>query len=127
MVPQSPFDYELYALTPGAILRLRQSAGSQPSNFPLTLSASACVQPGNATQPANGLIQFEVNVELWSDGATRRWMALPDAAHIHVGNDGDLEFPIGTVLVKEFSLGREAHRDALDGASRRRTVGRLFL
>ncbi len=102
---ESSFDRELYALSPGAILRLVQSAGSEPNNFPTMLSSSACVQGGNATEPATGLIPYSVNVELWSDGATkRRWMGVPNDAEVHINSDGDFGFPAGTVLVKEFSL-----------------------
>ena len=32
-------------------------------------------------------------------------MALPDGGQIHVNDDGDWDLPIGTVLMKEFSLG----------------------
>jgi len=47
-----------------------------------------------------------VNVELWSDGAAKdRWMGLPDGTTIEVLPDGDWSFPVGTVLMKDFSVG----------------------
>jgi uncharacterized repeat protein (TIGR03806 family) len=63
------------------------------------------VDPSDPKQPAPGLIAYGVSAPLWSDNADkRRWMALPDNTRITVGNDGDFDFPNGTVLVKEFSL-----------------------
>jgi uncharacterized repeat protein (TIGR03806 family) len=62
--------------------------------------------PGDATRPAPGLIPYAPNAPFWSDGAAKeRFLALPNGATIRAGADGDLEFPVGTVLVKNFSLG----------------------
>ena len=71
-----------------------------------TLSATGCFDAATHT-PAPGLIPYEVNAELWSDGASkRRWMALPDGGKISVGPapGADWDFPNGTVLVKEFAM-----------------------
>ena len=47
-----------------------------------------------------------MNAPLWSDGASkRRWMALPAGGKITVAADGDFQFPGGSTLVKEFSVG----------------------
>ncbi|MEL7447998.1 MAG: PQQ-dependent sugar dehydrogenase, partial [Pseudomonadota bacterium] len=81
--------------------------GTQPrrSGFPALLSETGCVDPGDVTQPAAGLIPYDVNAALWSDGADkRRWLAIPDGTTIDLDADGDFDFPIGTVLVKEFSF-----------------------
>ena len=104
---QSPFTNELYVLSPGAIKRIIPGAGGggQPSNFPETLSESGCVANGDATQPASGLIPYDVNVPLWSDGAEKnRWMAVPDGTYINIDSEGDFDYPNGTVLVKDFRL-----------------------
>src|SRR5207249_1359813 len=70
------------------------------------LSETGCVLASDATKPSSGIIPFAVNAELWSDGAAKqRWLALPNGTHISVGADGDFAFPIGTVLMKQFSLG----------------------
>ncbi|HEY8078098.1 MAG TPA: PQQ-dependent sugar dehydrogenase [Labilithrix sp.] len=77
-----------------------------PDTFPDKLSKTGCVDPANPRNPASGLVPYTVNAALWSDGADkRRWMALPDGATIAVQGDGDFDFPIGTVMMKEFSLG----------------------
>jgi uncharacterized repeat protein (TIGR03806 family) len=98
-------DGELYLLDiwRGTIWRLAAGA-TGPADLPGLLSSTGCFGPGG--EPASGLIPYEINVPFWSDGADkRRWMALPDGATIGVTGDGDLDFPIGSVLVKEFGLG----------------------
>ena len=73
---------------------------------PAKLSLTGCFDKANPTLPAPGLIPYEVNSPLWSDGATkRRWMALPNDSKIDFGDDGHFNFPKGSVLVKEFALG----------------------
>jgi uncharacterized repeat protein (TIGR03806 family) len=74
--------------------------------LPARLSDTGCFDPSDPTRPLAGLIPYEVNAPLWSDGATKqRWIALPDGARIHVNADGDLDLPPGTVTIKTFSLG----------------------
>ena len=72
------------------------------------LSQSGCFDTLDASVPAPGLVPYEVNAELWSDGAEkRRWIALPDGEGIDIDADGDFLFPDGTVLAKEFSVDDE--------------------
>jgi uncharacterized repeat protein (TIGR03806 family) len=74
--------------------------------FPQTLSETGCVDPDDPREPAAGLIYYEVNAPLWSDGAEKsRYLALPDDGSISIGDDGDWDFPNGTVLMKTFNLG----------------------
>jgi uncharacterized repeat protein (TIGR03806 family) len=50
-------------------------------------------------------VPYGVNAELWSDGAAKeRLLAVPDGKTIQVGADGDFDLPVGTVLLKTFSL-----------------------
>jgi uncharacterized repeat protein (TIGR03806 family) len=77
--------------------------GSNP--FPNLLSETGCFDPADPTQPDSGLIPYDVNTRLWSDGAEKdRWLALPDGTTIGLMPDGDFDFPIGTVLIKQFSF-----------------------
>jgi uncharacterized repeat protein (TIGR03806 family) len=89
------------------------------------LSATGCVDPKDPTKPAPGLIPYEVNSPLWSDGAEKeRYMALPDGGRVTVKSckrhptaclpvfmggtpedEGHWSVPAGTVLVKTFLLG----------------------
>jgi len=62
--------------------------------------------------PTNGLIPYNPNTPLWSDGAVKtRWMALPynggsDTSGQQIGfaTNGEWSFPSGTVFVKHFAL-----------------------
>jgi uncharacterized repeat protein (TIGR03806 family) len=73
-------------------------------NFPKLLSATGCFDPADPSRPAAGLIPYDVNAALWSDGADKqRHLAIPDGQVIAVGDNGKLELPIGSVLVKTFA------------------------
>lgn len=90
----------------GDIQRIVSSGGGSTDLVATELSASGCVDPTDPTQPAVGLIPYELNAPFWSDGAAKeRWYAIPDNATIDVAADGDWLFPIGSVLVKNFRLG----------------------
>jgi uncharacterized repeat protein (TIGR03806 family) len=101
-------DGELYltSFTDGKVFKLTPAKPEPPGSFPQVLSATGCV---DANAPANvvpGLIPYDVNVPLWSDGAAKqRWLSLPPGGKIHVNADGDWDLPVGTVLVKEFAIG----------------------
>lgn len=99
---------ELYLLDygGGGVYRIDAAAASTPSTIPADLRDTGCVAPTDPTQPAAGLIPYAPNAPFWSDGADKqRFMALPNGTQITVNPDGDLAFPNGTVLVKNFRLG----------------------
>jgi uncharacterized repeat protein (TIGR03806 family) len=101
-------DGEVYVVSyqEGKIFRLVTAATQPVTNFPQRLSATGCVDPRAPADSSIGLIPYDVNVALWSDGADkRRWLSLPPDGKIHINADGDWDLPIGTVLVKEFSVG----------------------
>jgi uncharacterized repeat protein (TIGR03806 family) len=64
----------------------------------------------NASDPrkaATGLIPYAPNAAFYSDGAGKsRWLALPDGQRISVTSD-DFDFPNGSVLMKNFSIGTQ--------------------
>jgi uncharacterized repeat protein (TIGR03806 family) len=75
-------------------------------NFPKLLSETGCVDPADPTRPAAGLIPYDVNMPLWSDDADKeRHLAIPDGETIAVDENGKLDLPIGSVLVKTFATG----------------------
>jgi uncharacterized repeat protein (TIGR03806 family) len=100
-------DGEVYTVQiSGAISKLVPSAPPPPDEFPQLLSATGCVDPEDPTRPAAGLIPYDVNSPLWSDGAGKeRWLAIPDGAAIAIDGEQDWDLPIGSVAVKTFALG----------------------
>ncbi len=55
--------------------------------------------------PAPGLVEYDVNTQLWSDRALkRRWLALPDGESIGFAPTGAWAYPDGTAFVKHFEL-----------------------
>ncbi|HID81622.1 MAG TPA: hypothetical protein EYH06_10120 [Chromatiales bacterium] len=100
---------ELYALdlVQGGIYKIEPGTSGSASStvIPDKLSATGCFAVNDPAQAVDALIPYDLNAPLWSDAAEkRRWIALPDAAKIQIDADGDWLFPVGTVLVKEFSL-----------------------
>jgi hypothetical protein len=91
---------------------------------PLLLSQTACVDMTDPTKPAPGLVPYAVRSPLWSDAAAKeRFVRIPDGAKIHVldcavdvdaceppglggvgSDEGHWDMPVGTVLVKNFSI-----------------------
>jgi uncharacterized repeat protein (TIGR03806 family) len=99
-------DGELYIVHLGGTIHKIVPASGGGSSIPAQLSATGCVNPANPSQPAAGLIPYAPNAPFYSDGALKtRWLALPDGQRITVDNSGDFDFPNGSVLVKNFSLG----------------------
>ena len=98
-------DGEIYALSAAKVHRLSPPPGSPQVTLPARLSDTGCVNPLYPTEPALGLIPYQVNMPLWSDGAEKqRWLALPLGGKISVADDGDWDLPVGTVLMKQFRL-----------------------
>ena len=104
---------EIYFCTMGSagrIYKLSSSGGSgQP---PATLSATGAFSSLTNLTPATGLIPYEVNSPLWSDGASKlRWIALPNNGAPYSSGEiinftatGEWTFPVGTVLIKHFEI-----------------------
>jgi uncharacterized repeat protein (TIGR03806 family) len=101
---------------------------SEP-DFPRKLSETGLFASTRDLKPAPGLIPYDVNAPLWSDGANKdRFIAIPgngkiefDAVKYPITPPG-WRFPDGTVLVKTFTMEME------DGnaASTRRLETRLL-
>jgi hypothetical protein len=76
----------------------------------LSLRDGVRVDPEDPFVLASGVIPYpyEVNAPLWSDGAGKvRGLAIPNGTTIGIEPDGDLDLPIGSVLVKHFLLAGE--------------------
>ena len=99
-------DGELYVVHYGGTLHRLVAGAIGGGTVAMQLSATGCVLASDVTRPAAGLVPYAPNAPFWSDGASKeRFLALPNGATMHAGADGDLEFPNGTVLVKNFRLG----------------------
>jgi len=86
--------------------RGNQSGGdNSAAPIPTLLSQTGCVNSTDPTLPADGVIPYEINTPLWSDNTEKqRFFALPNDQKIQLTNDGDLVFPVGSVLMKHFIL-----------------------
>ncbi|HLY12445.1 MAG TPA: PQQ-dependent sugar dehydrogenase [Planctomycetota bacterium] len=78
-----------------------------PDGLPKLLSQTGIFASLETLEPVPGIVPYEVNSPLWSDGASkRRWMALPENGRIGFSAKGDWTFPAGTLFIKHFDLGR---------------------
>jgi glucose/arabinose dehydrogenase len=94
----------------GAFYELEPAPPSRPAApFPRRLSESGLFREVRGHRPQPGLIPYEVNAPLWSDGAHKeRFIGLPGAdARIDFAAARGWNFPDGTVLVKSFALETE--------------------
>jgi len=99
-------DGEVYVLGLEGVIYKLVAAAPAADAFPARLSQTGCVDPADARAPAAGLIPYDVNAPLWSDGADKtRFVALPDGATADVDDEGRLVLPIGSVVMKSFRLG----------------------
>ncbi|MHC4491295.1 MAG: PQQ-dependent sugar dehydrogenase [Planctomycetota bacterium] len=98
-------DGEVYAVSFGGSIYRFEPSGGGGGQTPATLSGTGLFQDTTNLIPAPGVIEYDVNSALWSDGARkRRWIALPGNERIDFGPVGPWDFPVGTVLVKHFEL-----------------------
>jgi len=108
-ITNSPFrsyvqssDGEVYGLGDEfSLIQERNTTGGPAA----TLSQTGCVDINTPTQPAAGLMPYDMVEGFWSDGATKdRYVSIPDNTEVIVESDGDLTFPIGSVFLKNFFL-----------------------
>lgn len=117
-------DGELYLLQMGDAGRIWKLAPAPVPDRPLPsrLSATGAFLDLATLAPAPGVLPYDVNVPLWSDGAgKRRFIALPHTrsgrpSAIGFSRDGEWSFPDGTVFVKHFARGEDGGGAAAAGA-----------
>lgn len=121
------------AILGSAVATLAVSAGVQalpPPKVDDTLIASDSLPKtlGNygffldraANDPAPGVVPYRLNMPLFSDGAEKhRFVYVPDGQEIAIGDQGLLEFPVGSALIKTFAFG--------EGGSQRKIETRVLL
>lgn len=87
------------------LYRLKASTRTTSTDFPKLLSQTGVFESTAENRVHPGLIPYEVNSALWSDGALKeRYIGLPGDATIEFQSTKSWDFPEGTVLVKTFSL-----------------------
>lgn len=95
----------------------RNDSAPSTQDFPRKLSQTGLFEPGAPTEPAAGVLRFEINSHQWQDGATaEHWVAFPEQTAARLYSPGKpipgmvnwhnfrLHFPPGAVLVKTISL-----------------------
>ncbi len=89
----------------GSLHQIVYQNNNANNTVPSLLSQTGCVDINNPKQAGPGLIPYDVNALFWSDGASKqRWLALPDNTTININAANDWEFPVGTVLMKNFTI-----------------------
>jgi uncharacterized repeat protein (TIGR03806 family) len=89
----------------GALLRARVVQDELPGTFPDLLSETGCFDGPSLSEPAPDLVPFDVRSPLWSDGThKRRYMVVPEGARIATSDAEPWQFPVGSIMVKEFAL-----------------------
>lgn len=83
------------------------NAAAMAAPLPERLSDTGLFVAGSTTDVRPEILSFTPQYPLWSDGAVkRRWMHLPHGSTIDAAQPNAWEFPVGTRLWKEFSVGR---------------------
>src|SRR5215207_8377485 len=73
---------------------------------PQRLRETGLFAADSTSEIAPGILAFSPQYPLWSDGAVkRRWIALPPGTSINASKADAWDFPRGTRLWKEFSVG----------------------
>lgn len=73
--------------------------------FPQRLSEAGVFADLARLEPLSGILPYEIQAPLWSDGALKqRWLSVPAGATLGYADDGAFDIPAGTVIVKHFEM-----------------------
>ena len=96
--------HQIYRLVPSL-------AASPAQSFPRRLSESGLFANTRTARPAPGVVPYDINSKLWSDGAVaQRLLAVPGTGKIGLSDQGTWQFPEGSVLARTISLERDPGR-----------------
>jgi uncharacterized repeat protein (TIGR03806 family) len=86
--------------------RRAPAAGATATNgFPQLLSETGAFRDVDQLQAAPGLVPYDLQAPLWSDGAyKRRWISLPELGSVEAEAEAPWRVPPGTILVKNFEM-----------------------
>jgi putative heme-binding domain-containing protein len=90
----------------GGVHRLEKNdASAAAARFPRTLSGTGLFSDTGSQLPAPGVLPYEINAPMWSDGAdARRYLAVPGDARIE-GSEEEWKWPANSVLAKTLAIG----------------------
>jgi uncharacterized repeat protein (TIGR03806 family) len=96
----------------GSIFKIVAETTAGDGEFPTLLSETGCFSSLAPLRPAAGVVPYDVNHPLWSDGTRKgRFIKLPSGASINFSTEtsgasrlGTLDFPEDTVLIKNFMI-----------------------
>jgi uncharacterized repeat protein (TIGR03806 family) len=97
-------DAEVYVVSYNdGLYRFNETGGG--GSGPTLLSQTGLFTDLANLTPASGLIEYDLNIPFWSDGALkRRWVGIPSNANVTFDATAPWTFPIGTVIVKHFEM-----------------------
>ena len=80
-------------------------------NPPRVLSAYAFFRDARAREPNARVTPYDLNTQLYSDGALKfRYVYIPAGAQARYNADDVFDFPVGTVLIKTFAFAADMRR-----------------
>jgi uncharacterized repeat protein (TIGR03806 family) len=84
---------------------------TEAPGFPRWLSETGAFEDVMSLEPASGVLPYEIQAPLWSDGAIkRRWIALPGPSPVAFSEQERWVFPEGTVFIKHFEMAMDERR-----------------
>lgn len=109
---------------PADTLQAPRDEAELAANFPRLLSQTGAFRNTAGLVPSSGLIPYEIQAPLWSDGAVKaRWVAVPQLGEVRVSDSDPWRMPDGTVFVKHFEMAMDEGSPAV----RRRLETRLLV
>ena len=85
-------------------LRVNDAAVSTVA-LPARLSDFGFFADGARQLPASGVVPYQINTPLWSDGSEKlRFVYVPQGMKARAQGDGLLDLPVGSALIKTFKL-----------------------
>ncbi|GGG56790.1 hypothetical protein GCM10011414_28290 [Croceivirga lutea] len=105
---------ELYLLSQGNNVKMYKLVqnGELEGTVPELLSETGAFKNLETLEPNDGVLPYDLIEPFWSDGAEKkRWLVIPNdgthntpAEQISFSENGDWQFPTGSVLIKHFEL-----------------------
>lgn len=83
--------------------------------LPRTLEVFGFFMSVDAQMPTEGVLPYRLNTPLYSDGADKlRFVYIPEGQKVGIGEDGLLQFPVGSALIKTFAFDEGEERRLIE-------------